>query len=256
MVIVTLIVLLIVLVMFVIVNFVLANSQMFQASFDIVFSVPLLKWSYTLEGIQFIYIIGGCLLLGVIVTGISTWVLDAKRRLKVRSLKKELKRLQYAVEEAKASLPVVPAASEDVETVIPVPPMVTPVSSDVEDSAAATPEDITKSFEHVVQEGDFLQKPAATVTEEPSVRREQELASEAESQPFMPAEEEPSATVETETPEPPEPDVQENAVGVEVPANDVELSGDTASEAELLDSDLMPADQDSSPADSKRREEE
>ncbi len=144
------IVLVLVLLLFIfIVDFVLSNLAMFQTPFDIVIRVPFTQWSHTWEGVEFMYIIAGSVFLGALSIALSTWVLDTKRKLNVRSTRKELKRLQVAVEEAKASFPKEEPASEK--------------SSDGEEAADVTPEEITRSFEDAVDDGDFLEE-----TEEPA----------------------------------------------------------------------------------------
>ena len=138
------------LVLIFIVNFVLTNLAMFQTPFDIVMSVPFVNWSHTWEGVEFMYIIAGSVLIGALVIAINTWVLDARRKLKLRTMRKELKRLEQALQEAKASLPQedvaqdVSAAAEE--------------SSDLAASSSPSPEEITRSFEDAVQEKDFFQK--------------------------------------------------------------------------------------------------
>lgn len=134
-----------------IVDFVLVNETMFKAPFDIIFRVPFSEWKYTLEDVQFIYLIAGSVLFGALIIAISTFVLDAKRKLKLRSLRKELKVLQRSIEEAKAALPEEKSQEQAVEE--------NPMPSGSVDEASATPEDITKSFEDAVESGDFLSTP-------------------------------------------------------------------------------------------------
>ena len=133
-----------------VVNFVLTNLAMFQTPFDIVISVPFVNWSHTWEGVEFMYIIAGSVLIGALVIALSTWVLDTKRKLKLRNMRKELKRLEQALQEAKASLPQEEPAEdgsgEEEEL------------SEFPDSTSASPEEITKSFEDAVQGKDFFQK--------------------------------------------------------------------------------------------------
>ncbi len=125
-----------------VVNFVVTNVEMFRTSFDIVIGFPFIKqWTYTLEGIEFVYIVGGSVLLGALVIALGTWVLDAKRKLKLRSVRKELKHLQQAIEEARSSLPQEEAVTSTDEETVPSP----------------TPEEITKSFEDSVQQRGFLE---------------------------------------------------------------------------------------------------
>lgn len=140
----TIILVVVLLIFMFVVDFVLTNVEMFRASFDIVIGVPLFKrWSYTLEGIEFMYIIAGSVLLGALVVALGTWVLDVKRKLKLRNTRKELKRLQQAIQEAKSSLP----PEEEAET---------PKADEA--APSPTPEEITKSFEDTVQQRGFLEE--------------------------------------------------------------------------------------------------
>ena len=148
------------LVLMFVVNFVLTNIEMFQTPFDIVFSVPLLKWSHTWEGIEFMYIIAGSVLLGALVIALSTWVLDTKRKIKLRSMRKELKRLDQELQEIKTSFSKEEEAVEDVSTAGEEAP-------EFPDSSSATPEEITKSFEDSVKDSDFLKESQEDFDEEP-----------------------------------------------------------------------------------------
>ena len=148
-----------------VVNFVLTNIEMFQTPFNIIISFPFIKWSHTWEGIEFMYIIAGSVLLGALVIALSTWVLDTKRKFKLRSMRKELKRLEEALQEARASLPeektLVEKGTPEDET------------SDVTGpSSSVTPEEITKSFEDAVQNGDFLQESRENLEEGPTTHPE------------------------------------------------------------------------------------
>ena len=157
------------------VDFVLRNP-MFVETFVVKIGIPFTQIEYIQEDVGFIYIITGSLLLGALIIAISTWVLDAKRKLKVRSLRKELKNLQKAVEEAKASLPQQEEKDAD-------EPTDTDGTEDLTESPEASlgPEEITKSFENAVEGGDFLDTPLekeATEREKPD-----DLATEAEKRP-------------------------------------------------------------------------
>ena len=125
----------------IVVSFVLANIAMFQTPIDLVI------WKYTWNDIPFLYFVGGSFLLGALIVGISVIILDTKRQLNIRALRKELKQLQKAVQEAKAALP-----KEEV-----VSPQRDEISAS-EASANATPEEVTKSFEDAVESGDFYSK--------------------------------------------------------------------------------------------------
>ena len=138
------------LVLIFIVNFVLTNLAMFQKPFDIVMSIPFINWSHTWEGVEFMYIIAGSILIGALVIAGSTWVLDTRRKLKLRNMRKELKRLEQALQEAKASLPQEDTV-EDVSTTGEEP-------SEFAVPTSPSPEEITRSFEDAVQGKDFFQK--------------------------------------------------------------------------------------------------
>jgi hypothetical protein len=135
------------------VDFVLRNP-MFAETFVVKIGVPGLKnIEYVKEDVGFIYIIAGSFFLGALVIAVSTWVFDARRKLKVRSLRKELKNLQKAVEETKASLPQQEEKSADGA------PDTAGAEEQIEaPEASLGPEEITKSFEDAVEGGDFLEK--------------------------------------------------------------------------------------------------
>jgi hypothetical protein len=178
------------------VDFVLRNP-MFAETFVIKIGIPFTQIEYTQEEVGFIYIIAGSLLLGALVIAVSTWVLDAKRKFKVRSLRNELKKLKKAVEEAKASLPQ--QEEKEADEVFE--------NADTEEltepsETSLSPEEITKSFEDAVEGGDFLEKPL----------------------------EEDSA--EGEEPETHPTGAEESSEG-----NEKRLPQDTAIEAEVVDSD-------------------
>jgi len=152
-----------------VVNFVLTNLTMFQTPFDITISVPFINWSHTQEGIEFMYIIAGSVLAGALVIGLSTWVLDARRKFKLHNMRKELKRLEQALQEAKASLPQEEPVEEGLTG--------EEESSEFPDSTSASPEEITKSFEEAVQGKDFFQKSRKNLDEKltPDKPEEDEL---------------------------------------------------------------------------------
>ena len=142
---VSIILVLVLLALLFIVDFVLTNLTMFQAPFDIVIRVPFTPWDHKWEGVPFMYIIAGSVLLGALVIVLSTWVLDTRRKLKIRSQRKELKHLQSELQEAKAVLPHEETATKD-ET------------PEEQEEPSVTPEQISKSFEDAVEGGDFLEK--------------------------------------------------------------------------------------------------
>ena len=146
------------------VDFVLRNP-MFAETFVIKIGVPFTQIEYIQEDVEFIYIIAGSLLLGALVIAISTWILDAKRKLKVRGLRKELKSLQKAVEEAKASLP----EQEEQESAVFTDAADSEAPGESSQDVSLSPEEITKSFEDAVEGGDFLENPSeeAPSEEEP-----------------------------------------------------------------------------------------
>jgi hypothetical protein len=153
----TIIVVVVIFVLIFLVHFVVMNVEMFRSSFDIIIGVPLIeRWSYTLEGVEFIYIIGGSVLLGALVIVLGSLIFDTKRKVKLIGLRKELKRLQQAVQEAKSSLPPEsqPSEKETVDT-----------AGEFQESTSPTPEEITKSFEDTVQQRGFLEKAEETESE-------------------------------------------------------------------------------------------
>jgi len=132
-------------VLFIIVGFVINNIAMFQTPFDIV--VGMSSWKHTWEDVPFIYLIGGSFLLGMTIIVVSVVIFDAKLKLKIRALRKEVKRLEQAVNDAKTMLP------DSTET--------TPQNSfteNPEEQADITPDDVTRSFEHSVKSGSFPQE--------------------------------------------------------------------------------------------------
>ena len=196
---------LVVLILVFIVDFVLSNLTMFQTPFDIVFRVPLTQWSHTWEDVDFMYILAGSVLLGALAVALSTWVFDTRRKLKLRGMRKELKRLQKSLEEVKTSLPQEEkneGMGGDAET------------PEVSGSSSVTPEEITKSFEDTVESGDFFQE--------------------------SPEE------FEAQSTQPPNP-VEEDVV---VDPEEKQLAQETATEAEVVDSEELSAEE------TKRRKEE
>jgi cell division protein FtsL len=127
------------------------DPEIVQQYKEVILEHLMKRWSYTftVEKVTFIYIIAGSVLLGALVVTVGSWVLDAKRRLKKRSLEKELKRLQKSIQEAKSSLP-----PEEIQPSEEVTPSTEGEPSKFPDSSTATPEDITKSFEDTVEQSD------------------------------------------------------------------------------------------------------
>ena len=137
------------------VDFVLINRTMFETSFDVLIRVPFTTVSHTWEHVQFMYIIAISMMLGVLIIAATTLILDTKRALKVHGMRKELKRLQSALQKAQAAFPE--SASEDQGL-----PDVTSETDEKEivdtvDTVEVSPDDIAHSFEDAVEEGDFLE---------------------------------------------------------------------------------------------------
>jgi hypothetical protein len=141
------------------VHFVVTNIEMFQTSFDIVVGF------YTLEGVEFVYIIGGSVLLGALVIFIGTWVLDTKRKIKLIRLQKELKRLEQAVLEAQSSLPPEQENAEESNSIAD------EVSSELPDSSV-TPEEIARSFEDTVKKESLLEDSESIAEESDMLERD------------------------------------------------------------------------------------
>ncbi|PIE34500.1 hypothetical protein CSA56_07585 [candidate division KSB3 bacterium] len=130
-----------------IVDFVLVNLTMFQTPFDIIVRVPFTQWEHQWGGVLFMYIIAGSVLLGALVIVLSIWAFDTRRKLKIRGQRKELKRLKQELQEAKAALPQEEPTTES-----------NGVADESEESpTSATPEQVSKSFENVVEGGDVLE---------------------------------------------------------------------------------------------------
>ena len=145
-----------VLVLIVVVDFVLANITMFQTPFDIVLRVPFSPWKHTWEDVPFMYMVGGSFLLGVLVLVCSVMIFDAKLKLKIRALRKEVKKLEQSVADAKSMLPKEDARPETKGT----------FTETADEQADITPEEVTKSFEDTIQTGDFSQAPVTPIAEE------------------------------------------------------------------------------------------
>lgn len=127
-----------------VVDFVLINRTMFEQSFNI--QLRFLWWSHTWVEVQFMYIIAASILIGALVIAITTLGLDTQRTLKLRSMRKELKRLQSALQEAQTTLQSVsPPIEEQVRPEIVSEPVERP------EMTSPTPEMVVKSFEDAVQ---------------------------------------------------------------------------------------------------------
>lgn len=172
--------------LFIIVGFVVNNIGMFQTPFDIV--VGMSSWKHTWEDVPFIYLIGGSFLLGMTIIVISVVVFDAKLKLKIRALRKEVKQLEQAVKEAKSMLPQPEEGT---------PPK--SFSDTLEEQTDITPEDVTKSFEDTVQSGDFSNESEVILSSEtPQDATEMPLS---QNEPEKKNEEELPKNVEVSTPE-------------------------------------------------------
>ncbi len=157
----------IILFLILVVHFVVVNYDMFNTTFDVVFGFPsTVGFSYTLEGVEFIYIVGGSVLVGALVIIIGTWVLDTKHKLKLLSMRRELKRLQQAIQETKPSLPSEKEPPEERK------PSEEKEISEFPDSSTATPEDIAKSFEDTVEQSDDMLEEIGERSGEPEERAE------------------------------------------------------------------------------------
>jgi hypothetical protein len=146
---------LIFLALFFIVKFVLTNRAMFETTFDIILTDPFNIWSHTWEDVQFMYVIAGSVLLGAVLVAIVTWGLDTRRKFKLRSMRKELKRLQGELQQAQT------LRQAQVSEKKPGPSTeISPEEEPTEgmDAASATPQDITQSFEDTIEETDFFEK--------------------------------------------------------------------------------------------------
>lgn len=152
-----------------IVDFVLLNREMFEQPFTIVIRFPFSGWSHTWESVQFVYIIAASVLIGALLIAITTLGLDTKRMLKLRGMRKELKRLQQALQEAQSLHEV--KIQEEQELVS----QVEEESSELHVSPPASPEEISKSFEDTIEKDDFLETSKKRREEEES---EKELHSE------------------------------------------------------------------------------
>jgi hypothetical protein len=151
-----------------IVDFVLINREMFEMPFNITIRVPFTSWSHIWTEVQFMYILSTSILLGAAIVALTTLIFDTKRALKVRSMRKELARLQKALQEAQALMPEqtehgekADAPAEDMseeETSAAIEP--------VENEEPVTPEEITHSFEDAVEQGDFLKVAQKRVEDE------------------------------------------------------------------------------------------
>jgi len=144
-----------------IVDFVLANREMFETPFNIMIRVPFTSWSHTWVEVQFMYILTVSILLGATIVALTTLIFDTRRALKVRHMRKELARLQKALQEAQSLLPTPPSSEkqEDEETIEDIAEQET-ASDDAalkKDQTPVTPQDIAHSFEDAVEQGDFLQ---------------------------------------------------------------------------------------------------
>ena len=144
-----------VLVLIVVVDFVLANITMFQTPFDIVLRVPFSPWKHTWEDVPFMYLVGGSFLLGVLIIVCSVMIFDAKLKLKIRALRKEVKKLEQSVADAKSMLPKEDALPETKGA----------FTETADEQADITPEDVTKSFEDTIQTGNFSQAPVTPIAE-------------------------------------------------------------------------------------------
>jgi hypothetical protein len=241
------------------VDFVLRNP-MFAETFVIKLGIPFTKIELVKENVEFIYIIAGSMFLGAFIIALSTWVLDARRKFKVRSLQKELKRLEKEVKEARASLPESPdTAAVDIGTTeteeqpadsavaSAVSPEVEAMSSDFSE---ASPEEITKSFEDVVEESsvvaDSEQDESDRVQKEQFVPEDDETDNVVAGQTALEDDEPDSVSVElaVSEEEPAEElseEAQSEVTTLEEPAE--ELSEEAQSEVSAMEAELVEPDE-------------
>jgi hypothetical protein len=101
--------------------------------------------------VQFVYIIAASILIGALLIAVTTLGLDTKRMLKLRGMRKELTRLQQALQEAQALHEAKVQEEQEIVT------QVEEESSEVPVSGLASPEEISKSFEDTIEKDDFLE---------------------------------------------------------------------------------------------------
>jgi len=230
-----------------IVDFVLMNKAMFEQPFTISISFPFLPWSHTWEGVQFMYIIAISALLGAALIAFTTLVLDTKRVLKVRSMSKELKRLQQALQEAQSLHEA--TVQEEQEIIAPVEEP----SAEENAPTLASPEEINKSFEDAIEKDDFL--------DAAKKRREEEgMKDEPDDNPTDIRERvtgvsqvqtpEPSADVDADVPteEEPAPEREEETAEEELledaaPVEEKDTSEEPVVEAELVEEEKTEEDE-------------
>jgi gas vesicle protein len=148
-----------------IVDFVLINREMFEMPFNITIRVPFTSWSHIWTEIQFMYILSTSILLGAAIVALTTLIFDTKRALKVRSMRKELARLQKALQEAQASMPEQSEREERAD--VPAKDISEEeTSAAVENEEPVTAEEISHSFEDAVEQGDFLKVAQKRVEDE------------------------------------------------------------------------------------------
>jgi hypothetical protein len=107
------------------------------------------------------YILTVSILLGATIVALTTLIFDTRRALKVRQMRKELARLQQALQEAQSLLPTPPSSEkkEGKEAIEDIAEQETASDNAAleKDQKPVTPQDIAHSFEDAVEQGDFLQ---------------------------------------------------------------------------------------------------
>lgn len=152
----------------IVVDFVLLNRVMFETPFTITVRLPFTPWMQRWTEVPFMYILTVSVLLGAGIVAVTTLVFDAKRALKVRRMRKELARLQKALEETRSKLPPPPDQAERTESAVAEPEAANGQESPVTEEPVTpiTPEDVTHSFEDIVEQGDFVKVAQKQVDEE------------------------------------------------------------------------------------------
>lgn len=229
--------------------FVLENREMFETTFTIVMPFPYYVW----ENVKFVYIIIGNFLLGLSVALIISFIsllLDTKRALKQKNMKKELKRLQQALQEAQALHKA--AAKEEPETVS----QIEEESPEMAVAPPASPEEISKSFDDTIEKGDFLdtskkrredESGKGFDSEETDIR--ERVTGTGDVGPVAEQEAEAEEEAESEAGAEPETETEEEPLEETSSEHDKDFLGDTSVEAELVEEE---EDQESRPNEPRR----
>lgn len=230
--IVTIVIILVLLFFAFVVTFVLENREMFETTFSIIMPFPYHVW----ENVKFVYIIIGSFLLGLsvaVILTVTSLILDTKRALKLKSMRKELGRLQEALQEAQTEREVQEQEKEEQLPEIEEEPV------EFTESSPATPEEIAKSFEDTVENSDFLENVKKRREEEQTDQDIHESDEPSSGDVYeqlrdkeAPTEEEPTEELVEE--EPTEADIKEDEEDSTVD-EDQKLSEETPVEAEIVE---------------------